>query len=98
LALKREVDVVKLASAFSDEETIDKILSLGVLNSDNISKFSDYLPGFEEVEQKLAELLFGIRCGLSPVAEEHAQLAMSHIGKLIEGLRSLKEKTTLQAK
>ena len=98
LALKREVDVVKLASAFSDEETIDKILSLGVLNSDNISKFSDYLPGFEEVEQKLAELLFGIRCGLSPVQEEHASLAMNHIGKLIQGLRALKEKTSLQNK
>ena len=63
-----------------------------------IAKFSDYLPGFEEVEQKLAELLFGIRCGLSPVQEEHASLAMNHIGKLIQGLRSLKEKTSLQNK
>lgn len=96
--LFKGVDTIKLASAFTDEETVDKLLSLGVLNSDNVAKFSDYLPEFEKVEQKLAELLFGIRCGLSPVEEEHAQLAMGHIGKLIQGLKSLKEKTSLQNK
>ncbi len=90
------VDVVKLASAFSDEETVDKILSLGMLNSDNISKYSNYLPDFEKTEQKLAELLFGIRCGLSPVKEENAKSAMCHIGKLIGGLRDLKEKQSLE--
>lgn len=91
----KKIDWVKLASSFTDEETVDKLLSLGVLNQDNISKYSDFLPGFEEVEQKLADLLFGIRCGLSPVPEENAQLAMSHIGKLISGLRSLKEKNSI---
>lgn len=91
-------EIFKLASTFSDEETVDKLLSLGVLNSDNIAKYSNYLPAFESVEQKLADLLFGVRCGLTPIKEENVKLAMGHMGRLIEGLRSLKEKQVSQGK
>lgn len=93
-----KVDTLKLASVFSDEDTVDKLLSLSVLNSDNISKYKDYLPSFEDVENKLAELLFAIRCGLSTVPEENAKLALGHISKLIKGLRDLKERDSLSEK
>lgn len=92
------VDTVKLASVFSDEDTVDKLLSLSVLNSDNIGKYRDYLPSFEDVENKLAELLFAIRCGLSSVPEESAKNGMNHISKLIKGLKDLKEKNSLSIK
>lgn len=88
-------EILKLASAFSDEDTIDKILSLGVLNSDNIGKYQDFLPHFQETEKKIAELLFAIRCGLSPIEEEPAKLGLGHITRLIKGLKDLKEKDSL---
>jgi hypothetical protein len=92
------VDTVKLASVFSDEDTVDKLLSLSVLNTDNVNKYKDYLPSFEDVESKLADLLFAVRCGLSSVPEENAKSAMNHVSKLIKGLKSLKEKDSLSIK
>lgn len=88
-------DLVKIASTLQDEDTVDKILSIGLINPDNIHKFISYLPDFENVQHKLAELLLAARCGLTPVPEENTQLALGHITKLIEGLKNLKERETL---
>jgi len=84
-------DLVKEAAAFADQETVDNILSLGFLRPDNIKNFSDYLPELEKTTNKLADLLFASRCGLSTVPEEAVESAMRNTDQVISGLRTLQE-------
>jgi hypothetical protein len=88
-------NIVKIASTFQDEDTVDKILSLGVINPDNVHKFIAYLPAFIDIQGKLSDLLFASRCGLNPVPEENVQLGLGHVSKVIEGLKNLKERESL---
>ena len=89
------INLIKLAGSFKDENTIDKILSMQFLNSDNVGKYVDMIPQFEDTEKNLADLLFASRCGLSNVPEENVSLAMGHVGKLLKGLKDIKEKNNL---
>lgn len=84
-------DLVKEAATFNDEETVDNILSLGFLGPDNVKGFADYLPELEKTNNKLADLLFASRCGLSTVPEEAVESAMRNTDSVISGLRTLQE-------
>lgn len=84
-------DLIKEAALIPEEETVDKILSLGFLGPDNIKNFAGYLPELEKTNSKLADLLFASRCGLSTVPEEAVESAMRNTDQIISGLRSLQE-------
>ena len=88
-------ETLKIAASLKDEDTIDKILSLSFINSDNVNKYIDMLPSFEDVEGKLADLLFASRLGITDIPEENVSLAMGHVGKILKGLKNIKEKNSM---
>lgn len=82
-------DVAKCAAALEDPMAVDKILSVGFINPENVSIFSSYVPEFEAVIRKLAELLLAARLGLAVVEAGALQKAIVHLDKVVSGLRSL---------
>lgn len=84
-------DLTKEAAVLTDEDTVDKVLSLGFLNPDNIKNFAGYLPELEKTTNKLADLLFASRCGLTTVPEEAVESAMRNTDQILSGLRNLQE-------
>lgn len=91
---KLSCDLIKEAALIPEEDTVDKILSLGFLKPDNVKKFAGYLPELEKTTNKLADLLFASRCGLSSVPENAIESAMRNTDQIISGLRSLQEQQT----
>jgi hypothetical protein len=83
-------DLVKEAAALQDEDTVDKILSMGFLNPENISTFAKYLPELDKASQKLAEMLLACRLGLQEIDEGAIERAMKNLEQVISGLKSLK--------
>lgn len=84
-------DLTKEAAVLQDEDTVDKVLSLGFLSKDNIRNFAGYLPELEKTTNKLADLLFASRCGLSTVPETAVESAMKNTDEILSGLRTLQE-------
>jgi hypothetical protein len=83
------VGLLKEAAPLEDPTSVDKILSVGFLNPENISIFCSYLPEIEETINKLSELLVAARLGLSSVDEGALQKALVHLDKVVAGLREL---------
>lgn len=83
------VGLLKEAAPLEDPTSVDKILSVGFLNPENISIFCSYLPEIESTVKKLAELLMAVRLGLSSVDEGALQKSIVHLDKVIAGLREL---------
>lgn len=82
-------DIAKCAAALEDPMAVDKILSVGFINPENVSIFSSYVPEFEAVIRKLSELLLASRLGLSVVEPGALQKSIVHLDKVVGGLRSL---------
>ena len=72
-----------------DPTAVDKILSVGFINSENVTIFASYVPEFEAVIRKLAELLVATRMGLNSVDEGALQRSMVHLDKVVAGLKTL---------
>lgn len=51
--------------------------------------FVSHLPDLEDVQQKLCELLFGVRLGLSNVPQAATERAVRSLEEVIEGLKVL---------
>ena len=88
-------ETLKIAASLKDEDTIDKVLSMSFINEDNVNKYIDMLPAFEDIEYKLADLLFASRLGISDIPEENVSSAMGHVGKILKGLKNIKEKNNM---
>ena len=84
-----KADLFKEAAPITDPSSVDKIMSLGFINSENMSIFSQYVPEFETAIRKLAELLMATRLGLQSVDEGAIQKALVHLDKVIAGLRTM---------
>ena len=74
--------LLKEAAMLEDPTAVDKVLSVGFINPENISIF-------ESVIRKLAELLVATRMGLHTVDEGALQRAMVHLDKVVAGLKTL---------
>jgi len=83
------VGLLKEAAPLEDPTSVDKILSVGFLNPENVSIFCSYLPEIEGTINKLSELLVAARLGLSSVDEGALQKALVHLDKVVAGLREL---------
>ena len=81
--------LLKEAAMLEDPTAVDKVLSVGFINPENISIFAGYIPEFESVIRKLAELLVATRMGLHTVDEGALQRAMVHLDKVVAGLKTL---------
>jgi hypothetical protein len=83
------VDLLKEAAPMDDPTTVDKILSVGFLNPENMSIFASYVPEIEATIKKLAELLLATRLGLGAVEQGAVQKALAHLDKVVAGLKAL---------
>jgi hypothetical protein len=81
--------LLKEAALLEDPMAVDKILSVGFINPENVSIFAGYIPEFETVIRKLAELLVATRMGLHTVNEGALQRALVHLDKVVDGLKTL---------
>ena len=85
----RQPLLLKEAASFPDPQMVDTVLSLGFINPENIMTFVSYLPDLEDVQEKLCELLFGVRLGLTNVPQSAVERAVRSIEEVIEGLKIL---------
>lgn len=83
------VDLLKEAAPIEDPTSVDKILSVGFINPENISIFASYVPEIEVTIKKLSELLLASRLGLSSVNQGAVQKALVHLDKVVAGLKTL---------
>jgi hypothetical protein len=81
--------LLKEAAALDDPLSVDKVLSIGFLNPENVGTFISYLPEFEDTLKKLSELLVASRLGLSSVDAGALERVVKHLDKVIGGLREL---------
>jgi hypothetical protein len=81
--------LLKEAASFPDPQMVDTVLSLGFINPENIMTFVSYLPDIEDVQTKMCELLFAVRCGLSNVPQSALERAVRSTEEVIEGLKIL---------
>jgi hypothetical protein len=87
--LPKKQYLLKEAVSLQDINTIDKVLSLGFINPENIDIFISYIPDLEKAVSKLAELLVAIRLGLSEISETACKSAMEKLDEVTIGLKSL---------
>jgi hypothetical protein len=81
--------LVKEASVLTDKTSVDSILSLGLINKNNISEFLDAIPVYEQVMSSLAKLLLMSRLGLS-VSSLEIKKAMDSVSNVLLILRQIK--------
>lgn len=81
--------LLKEAASLTDASTVDKVLSIGFINPENVGVFVDYLPDFQHCVSKLAELLIAIRMGMKDVPESAVKSAMERMDEVVSGLRKL---------
>lgn len=82
-------DLLKEAAPMEDPTSVDKILSVGFINPENIAIFASYVPEIEMAIKKLAELLMASRLGLSAVDQGAIQKSLMHLDKVVAGLKTL---------
>jgi hypothetical protein len=83
-------ELVKVAAALDDAQSVDAVLSLGFVNDENIARFAAAKPMLWEVSHMLSKLLLASRLGMEDIPEEHARAALRHLQKVIKGLGRLK--------
>lgn len=81
--------LVKEAAVLPSSETVDAVLSLGFITPENINGYVEAVPELETSASKLAELLIGVRLGLTDVPEAAVSSALRGIDRAITGLNKL---------
>jgi hypothetical protein len=89
LASVIRLDLTKEAAALVGPDTVDSVLSLNFITPENVAGYLDAMPVFEEASSKLAELLVGVRLGLSDVPEGAVSSALSGVERAVQGLKKL---------
>lgn len=82
-------DLVKEAANLPDVMTVDAVLSLGFINSENLRMYVSRLPYLEQCMNMVGELLLASRLGLAEIPEFAAARAIRGLDEVIQGLRSL---------
>ncbi len=82
-------DLTKEASALPDVQTMDAVLSLNFLNSENLRAYIAKLPALEKALGSICHLLLAARLGLSEVPESAAARCIRGLDEVCMGLRTL---------
>jgi len=82
-------ELFKEAAPLDDPTSVDKVLSVGFINPENLSIFASYTPEIEGTVKKLSELLLASRLGHTAVDEGALQKAVVHLDKVVAGLKTL---------
>lgn len=81
--------LLKEATAIDDPTAVDKILSIGFINPENVAIFASYIPEIESTIRRLSEVLMATRLGLKSVDEGAVQRALVHLDKVVAGLKTI---------
>ena len=81
--------LLKEAAAMEDPTAVDKVLSIGFLNPENMQIFGTYAADFEDSIKKLCEVLLAARLGMSAVDEGALQKSVVHLDKVVAGLKAM---------
>lgn len=81
--------LTKEASVLPDISTVDAILSLGFINSENIALFISRVPYLEKALSMICELVLASRLGMTEVPDVAASRAAKGLDTTIYGLKSL---------
>jgi hypothetical protein len=81
--------LVKEASTIADRNSVDAILSLGLLNKRNVMEYITLIPEYEQVLSELAKLLVAARLGLPAVVDTDVKDAMEAFGRVVYALKGL---------
>lgn len=81
--------LVKEAASLPDAMTVDAVLSLGFINSENVRTFISSIPYLEKCLSKVCELVLGSRLGLTEIPEFAAARAARALDEVIQGLKAL---------
>lgn len=84
------VSLVKEAGYLGDADSIDSLLSLNLLNPENLSNFVEMIPSFESLLRNLCDLLLASRLGLQEVPSTALEKAVQGLDRTLEGLYSLR--------
>lgn len=87
--LPTRYNLLKEAASLEDATTVDKVLSIGFLNPENVSTFVSYLPDIDRTVSKLAELLVAVRLGLKDIPEIAVKNAMQRLDEVTAALKML---------
>lgn len=83
-SIRKEFDLVKLASQITEPDTLDKLLSLNFVNNKNLALFYKALPKYKEVVQSLSSLVLAARIGEIGIEESVVVDAMQALQQLVE--------------
>lgn len=81
--------LVKEAAVLPDSMSVDSVLSLGFINSENIGMFVGRIPTLETAMNHIAEILLGSRLGLVEVPEPAAARCVRALDDVLMGLKAL---------
>jgi len=82
-------NLFKEAAFLSDPEAVDTVLSLNFINPENVHTFISYLPEIDETQERLCNLLFAARMGLSDVPESALETSVRSTEEVLEGLKTM---------
>ena len=86
---KLRCDLIKEASVLQDKGTVDAVLSLNLLNKENIMDYIQLAPNLEKTASDLAKTLITVRMGLSHIPEQAVKTAMVSLAGVAATLRQL---------
>lgn len=89
------VNLVKVASQLSAQDTVDAVLSLEFVTPENAATYVEYLPTYEDALAKLCEMLIGVRVGVPDVPENALTSAVTSLDRSIQGLKKLQIRLSL---
>lgn len=81
--------LIKEAAVLPDTMTVDAVLGLDFINSENVRVFISMIPYLEKALNKICELVFASRLGLSEIPETAAARAARGLNDAIRGLKGL---------
>jgi len=83
-------ELVKVAALLEDADSVDMVLSLGFLNSENLARFSGAREMLQQTVNGLSKLLLAARLGLEDINEDAIKSALTHLERVLTGLRKVK--------
>ena len=86
----RKNDWVKCAAEAEEKETVDTVLSLNFINSENLGEFVDSIEELSDAQTKLAKLLVATRLGIKQVDAKTVKTAMDNLGYVIDDLEVMR--------
>lgn len=86
-ALKRHL--LKEAAVLPDVQTVDTVLSLGFVNSENVKIFISRIPYLEKSLTMICEFILASRLGLTEIPESAASRCARALNDVIQGLKAL---------